>query len=357
MLKPHLIGGTMKNDLYTPDGWLNFEHIYNKNAWLNVIIGARQVGKTYGALKLMLDKNLNHVLLRRTTAEVETITATPQLSPYAVFEPDYKVSFFKGGGKICTICDYDTDEHGTMIQGKQRGILTSLTQIAHIRGFNGAPYTDLIFDEFIPEKGIIKRGMQGDAFLNAYATINGNRELRGEKPLRVWLLANSNDINNDILECLKLTDDVLYMRRKGKEELTTDNGVYILQPKSKIILDKRKDTAIMRQISEKSDFYGMAIENEFSYDNNPYVKTMPLTGFTPLWSYDNTMYCWERSYGYYICRAKFKASAKYNYKNARTDRERLYNDFAFLVPYYYAGAINFSDLRVLSMFKNIFNIT
>ena len=344
------------NDLYTPDGWLNFEHIYNIGAWLNVIIGARQVGKTYGALKLMLDKDLTHILLRRTTAETETITASASLSPYAVFEPEYKVSFFKSGGKICRICDYILDERGNVQEGKQRGILTSLTQIAHIRGFNGGIYSDLVYDEFIPEKGVISRATEGDAFLNAYATINGNRELAGRPPLRVWLLANSNNINNSILEALGLTDDVLYMRRKNIEELNTDKGVYILQPKSKRVLDQRKNTALMRQISNKSDFYGMAIENEFSYDASPYVKTISLKGLTPVWAYNDTLYCWERSDGYYICRAKFRPAARFKYGDNSTDRERLYKDFAFLVPYYYAGMILFSDLRVLAIFKNIFNI-
>ena len=43
----------MANGLYTNEGWLNFDYIASKGAWLNVIIGKRQVGKTYGTLKYM----------------------------------------------------------------------------------------------------------------------------------------------------------------------------------------------------------------------------------------------------------------------------------------------------------------
>lgn len=344
------------NDLYTVDGWLDFEYILSRGAWLNVIIGARQVGKTYGCLKLMLSHNFNHILLRRTTEEVDTLTATPQFSPYANFEPDYKVSFFKSGGKITRISDYSIGSDGKIVEENPRGVLTSLTQIAHIRGFNGSLYSDVVFDEFIPEKSVITRKTDGDALLNAYTTINGNRELKGEKPLRLWLLANTNNINNPIIEALKITDDILLMRRKGIEELKTENDVLIIQPKSKKIIEQRKNTALMRQISDKSEFYGMAIDNDFAYDRSPYVKTMPVRGLTPLWNYDNTLYCYERNFGFYICRARFNSVASLTYQATKSDRERLYKDFIYLVPYYYAGEIAFADLRLLTIFKNIFNI-
>lgn len=346
----------MKNELYTPDGWLNFEYILNRGAWLNIIIGARQVGKTYGTLRLMLNHNFKHVLLRRTTEEVETISATPDLCPYKVFEPDFKVSFFKSGSKISRISDYTIGVDGKAIEENQRGIITSLAQISHIRGFNGLPFSEIVFDEFIPEKGVICRKTEGETFLNAYATINGNRELKGDRPLRAWLLANTNNINSPILEALNVTDDILYMRRKGKEELMTDNNVLIVQPQSTKIIDRRKETALMRQISRKSDFYGMAIENRFSYDESPYIKTMPITGMRPLWVYDYSIYCWEHGTGFYICRAPFKCAAEYRYNSTRTDRERLYNDFGYMKPYYYAGCISFADMRVYTIFKNIFEI-
>ena len=266
----------MITDLYLPEGWLNFDYIQDAKAWLIVIIGKRQVGKTYGALKTMIKYDRQHILLRRTTAELETISAAPDLNPYKVFEPEYYVGLFKSGKKLCRICSYTTDPEGRTEQGRQRGIATSLSEIAHIRGFNGSVFTDLVFDEFIPEKGVITRRTEGEAFLNAYTTINGNRELAGMPPLRAWLLANSNNIQSPVLEALNLTDDILYMRRKGKEELMTDDGVYIIQPASEAVTAKRKDTALMRRINSKSEFYGMAIENEWSYDQSPYVRTMPL---------------------------------------------------------------------------------
>ena len=342
--------------LYVKEGWLNFDYIKQKPAWLITIIGKRQVGKTYGTLQLMLKDNLKHILLRRTTAELDTICASSDLNPYQVFEPEFKVDLFKSGKRLCQICDYAEDEQGKRQPIEQRGIATSLAEIAHVRGFNGSLFTDLVFDEFIPEKGVIVKRSEGDSFLNAYTTINGNRELEGKPPLRAWLLANTNNINSPVLEALNLTDDILYMRRKGKEELLTDNGVYIIQPKSEIVTARRKETALMRQVSKNSEFYGMAIENEFAYDQSPYIKTIPIKHLTPVFNYADIMYCWQTSEGFYMCRSKGKVPASCRYDSSRTDREKLSMDFSQLKPYYYAGLIYFADMRLLSLFKSIFGI-
>ena len=344
------------SDLYLPEGWLNFEYIMNKPAFMIIILGKRQVGKTYGALQCMLRNDIQHVLLRRTTAELDLISASPDLNPYKAFEPEFHVGLFKQNKKLCRICDWLPDPEGRAIPDMQRGIATSLAEIAHMRGFSGRVFTDLVFDEFIPEKGVITRKTEGDSFLNAYTTINGNRELEGLPPLRAWLLANTNRIDSPILEALEVTDAILYMRRKGLEELMLDNGYFIVQPFSQKITDLRADTALMRSINKKSDFFKMAMENEFAYDESPYVKTMPLKGMTPAWSFEDKIFCWQRSGGYYICRAPFKTPYAPKYSNSRVDKERLSMEFPWMKPYYYAAGIAFSDLAVLAIFKQIFDI-
>lgn len=339
--------------IYLDNGFLNFEHVYNKGAWLNIIIGKRQAGKTYNTLRGMLEHDLRHILLRRTTAELDTISAAPDLNPYKAFEPDYKTGLFKQAKKLCRISDYETDEQGRVTETTPRGIATSLAEIAHIRGFDGSSFSDLVFDEFIPEKGIVTRTTEGDSFLNAYVTINGNRELKGRPPLRAWLLANSNRIDSPILEALNLTDDILYMRKKGLEELKTETGAYILQPSSDTITAARSETALMRQINSKSDFYKMAMENEFAYDDSPYIKQISLKGFKPLFCFDDLITAWRNDAGtVYICRAPFTRGMR-RYENSRSGRELLQNDWLQLRPYYYAGRVLFSDLRAQALFKSL----
>lgn len=341
------------SDLYLPEGWLNMEYIASAPEAFIIIIGKRQVGKTYGVLQYMLRHDIYHILLRRTTQELDLISSDPDFDPYKAFEPDYHVGLFKSNKSMCRISHWYDDG----AEGRQCGIATSLPQIAHVRGFDGSAFTDLVFDEFIPQKGVICRRTEGDSFLNAVRTISGNRELDGKKPLRTWLLANTNNINSAILNSMEITDDILYMRRKNLEELHTAAGAYIIQPHSEKITEKQKQTALMKLISSKSDFYKMAVENEWSYDESPYIKTMPLKNMVPLWSYDDTIFCWRTSNDeLYICRASGKVPASCRYDGTRTGRERLENDWSTAKLYYYAGCISFSDLRALSIFKSIFGI-
>lgn len=350
------------NNLYLPSGFFDDKYIFNKVVQKNVhtvlMLGSRQVGKTYVTLKIMLKNKLQHVLLRRTTDEFKMIAANIELSPYKVFEPDYKVGLFRQGDGICRICDYMLDEKGAVVPGDMRGIATSFAQISHMRGFFGGSFTDLVFDEFIPEKGVITRKTEGDSYLNAYTTINGNREISVPRrpPLRAWLLANSNRIDSPILDKLGIVDDILYMRRKGLEELITDTGEYIIQPASSKIIEARADTALMRSISKKSEFYRMAINNEFSYDESPYIKQISLKGARPSWSYDEYLYCWQKGDGFYICRAPFKSINAPAYASGATGRERLYLEHMYMKQYYYAGLVSFADLKLIADFKNLFNI-
>lgn len=75
----------------------------------------------------------------------------------------------------------------------------------------------------------------------------------------------------------------------------------------------------------------------------------------PAWSYDDTVFCWQTLKGYYLCRAPFKTKL-YKYEGSRTGREQLSMEWSVMRQYYYAGLVNFSDLRVLSIFKQIFKI-
>lgn len=350
----------MSDLLYTPEGWLDFDYIYEQPAWLIVLIGKRQVGKTYGCLKQMLKRKRSFMLMRRTTTELKTIVSNPKFNPFKPFYPEYKVDMFHSGENTFSISEYTLDENGKAVQGEELGVATSLSQIAKVRGFDGSVFTDLVFDEFIPEKGVITKRSEGEDVLNALTTIGGNREILEENPrppLRVWLLANTNNIDSYILNALNLTDDILYARRKHKEELMLDDGTLIIQPDSTKIIEKRKETALMRRVSKNSEFYKMAIENEWAYDESPYIKTMPLKGMQPAWAYDDNIFAWKHPQGYYICRASFKGHNDCKYDGSRTDRERLAMEWSIMKPYYYAGCCTFSDLRALSVFKNIFDMS
>ena len=69
------------NNLYTSDGWLNFDYIGSRPAWLIIILGARQVGKTYGCLQYMLKNNIYHILFITYSSETVTLDNVSVLNP------------------------------------------------------------------------------------------------------------------------------------------------------------------------------------------------------------------------------------------------------------------------------------
>lgn len=334
-------------ELYHESGYLNVPAIAARPTWLKVLIGARQVGKTYGVLKYYLDSGEKFMLLRRTTAELQFIGNNSQLDPFLKFEPEYHTRLLGSGGSY-TIIDYD--DNGP-IAGSERGVAMSLPQVAHVRGFDGSAFKAIVFDEAVPEKGVRVLQSEGESLLNAYTTINGNRELSGEPPATLWLLCNSNNINSRILDSLNLTDDIIRMRSKGLEYMEK-GGVSIFQGRSEKITAARKQTALARQIDAGSEFAGMAFGNEWSYDASPLIGQQSLKGYAPVCGYED-MYLWENGSRLYACRVAHKVE---HYCSGRFEREEFIANYRWTRPWYDERLMLFSDLRLLSIYRQLFGI-
>lgn len=254
--------------LYLKSGYLDQRFIQSQadkhDVNFIIEIGARQVGKTYGTLQLMLEQGKTFILMRRTQTEVDFICNEIN-NPFTVFK-DYDISVKK-----------DTKYTGAIYLHKEGsdpqyiGAIMALSTIAKIRGFNGGLYTDLVFDEFIPENHVVKIKDEGDAFLNAVTTIAGGREENGQPPLRVWMLANANTINSPILQAFGVGEKVERMANGGyTQELSilSERGIMIILPASDKIIEKRKQSALARAVNQSSKFARMAYDNDFAYNDS-----------------------------------------------------------------------------------------
>lgn len=343
----------MKDEkIYTPEGWLDIDYIVNKYpAWLYVIVSLRQVGKTYGVLKYLLKNDIKHVLIRRTRDEMDLIKNNPDLDPYKPLEDEgFQTTIISRNGAN-VIADYIIENKKIKIT-KERGLAFGLPTLAHIRGFSGKEFTDVLFDEFIPEKGVIVKRAEGVATLNAYTTINGNRELKGEKPLRLWMLANANSAGSPIARSFGLVE----ILQKGEEVYYDEKlQVCVLMPTSEKIAKKRAETKLMTFLREtKSDekFYAMAMKNEFSYDDLTNVKKISLKGFQPFASFNNEIFIWRNNDIYYVCSKKHNKNA---YKNTEADIKRINEAYKplFHVVYSYHN-LKFEAATLFFQFKELF---
>ena len=346
--------------LYLKSGYLDVPHVAEvadrNNISIIIIIGKRQIGKTYGVLKFMLDEQKQFILLRSVMAEMDMLkhnVASPfdaikGYSGHVVFESETQYT-----ANIVRIDETEEGEEKTNI-----GMLSALSAIGRVRGINGRRFSDVVYDEFIPESHLLKVKNGGDAFLNMYTTIAGNREIEGEKPLRVWLLANSNNLDNDILNALNITGVVEKMSLRGEESrILKDRGIMVILPDSQLITEKRKKGALYRAIGGDSKFSQMAYENAFAYNDYTDVGVKPLQEYKPLIAVGGsfTIYLHKSDKILYVCDL-VDSNARHKYAQSDYDRMKFTRDYPEVKAAYLRGRFTFQNMTVKNAFLDYLDL-
>lgn len=343
-------------NLYTPEGWLNVEEIAKLPAWLFVIVGSRQVGKTYGTLKHILSNDLYTLYLRRTREELEAIEKTDDLNPFIPLEKEgYKIDLCSVSQNTWVWGDLDTESETKRI-ANARGLALPLNYIAKMRGFNGSRFTDMVLDEFIPEKCVRRLKGEEDTILNLYTTVNGNRELEGKPPLRFWLLANAFNLEDPILSAYGLTEEFEKLEKNGKEWKLLRGGVFIALPKSEAITGKRAETAqnaYLRKKGAGSNFLKMSLGNSFVYNKSSLIRPKPLAGYKPLCRLGD-LFIYENGNSAYGCRSPHRSRMFY----PDTIEGHIQAGLAMpeLRMMYHGGYLTFDSVLSMSTFKRFFGI-
>lgn len=307
----------MSNSIYLDSGYLNQEYIVKTAAGNGcsfvIEIGGRQVGKTYGALQLALASGQKFAYMRRTQAEVDFLAAGVG-NPLT--EHDENITVKKSGRYIATITK----------DGEQLGIMCALSSIAKIRGFSWRDIKTVIYDEFIPERHVQRIRDEGDAFVNAMITISGNRELQGEPPVMCMLLANANLHSNPITEALGIVDKIDKMETAGQElSVLPNKGIVIVRPSSAELMERRKHIAVFRAAGTDSKIAGMALGNEFAYDDKTGVGSRNIREYTATATVSGLVTIWKHKSRpeYYVTEAAGDVGSIY-YQND-SDLERFRN--------------------------------
>lgn len=331
--------------IYLSSGYLDQGAILEeaKRSKCNFIIeiGARQVGKTYGTLQLMLRTGSKFILMRRTQTEADFLT-NGTINPFLPVDPDIVIK-------------KETAYTGAIKKDdKVIGMTAALSTISKIRGFYGGDFSHLVYDEFIPERHITKMRYEAEAFLNALVTISGNREIEGKEPLYVWLLANSNNLASPILQALHVQDKIESMIQKKQElSIMTDRGIIIVLPHSEAIRERRQRDSITRAIGSTSDFSRMAYGNEFAYNDAENVKRRPLSDYKPLASVAGVLSVYQSKgdAGLYVTDDRASGVIFPDTERGRAEFVRRYT---ILRAYYIAGKIGYESLTVKEKFKELF---
>lgn len=319
--------------LYTEEGYLNFDYIRSKGAAINVIIGGRGIGKTYGCILDHLKRMQPFLFLRRTQTQVDIISNK-------LFNPVLKVALDEF--MECEIKPIPKTK-ATQCLYNERLICVNaaLSTFANMRGWSGDGITSIVYDEFIPSPGERPIKDEGHAFLHCYETIARNRELQGREYIPVFLLANAFDFTADILRVLGISETVERMRKKGKEEKIINRSgvkIYIVLPHSPIS-EKKKET-VLYKVSD--DIYRQISIDNVDRNITSVIRYKPLTEYKLHVSTDDfAIYRHKSNNTYYV--TAFTVKAKPHYTDDQRSRARFRDIYRPLLVKYLAGGVFFSS--------------
>ena len=271
--------------LYLDNGYCDIETILNRGMTFNFIVGGRGTGKTFGALRHVASTGTRFCLMRRTQSQLETIARSetnPFKSVIDFLKVDWTCEPVQAGKSVWAYYKTTRDEDGKVVYGDVMGYAVALSTIANLRGFDMSDVELLIYDEFIPENHERKIKFESDAFLNAYETINRNRELQGRKPLQVLCLANANDFANPLFIGLGLVTTLERMLKDGRTDYVNPQkgiGIFLLTDSP---ISERKATSALYKLTHGSSYFDMAVSNAFAGQDDPDVYSVDLREYNPL---------------------------------------------------------------------------
>lgn len=274
----------MKINIYDKNGFVDMTNIIEQRYPFTIVIGGRGTGKTYGALLYALESRKPFILMRRTQKQADKI-AKPEFTPFKAIINDRQdlAVYVKKSDDIGTIHHYHFVDREAVPEEQPFGYVVALSTIANLRGFDASDIELMIYDEFIPERHEKVMKGEGDAILNAYETVNRNRELKGQPPVQFVALANSNRVDNSLLEAFGLVN-IAYEMTTGKRPPVYANrarGILLITLQDSAISKRKSYTALYQAVSG-SDYNRMALSNEFagtSFDN---VRSEDLSQFDPV---------------------------------------------------------------------------
>ena len=334
--------------LYLESGYLDFEKIAARKTAFNFIIGGRGTGKTYGAISYATqrykEKHAKFILLRRTQIQLDKI-ANMAFSPFKSIDSKF---YMKAITKNVYGIYYDQESIPA-------GYGVALSTISSLRGFDASDVDLIIYDEFIGEKHERALKSEGEALLNAYETINRNRELNGAAACKMFLLANSNDLANPVFITLGLVTVAENMKRKNIEFYEDTNRGFSLYILGETPVSKRKAQTALYKMAADTEFSDMALLNEFAADEMANIKSLSLKNYKAVCRCGEiTIYKHKSNNEYYITPAD-KGTLK-EYSASDMDLRRFRREKYYLWLAYLHNNITFESYTQKVLFEKYFNI-
>lgn len=344
--------------LYLDSGFLDFsiiEKLRSKGVYFIFIFGARGVGKTYGSLKFAIDNKKKFMFTRRTQSEMDLLNID-DFSPFKPLNDDFgwHIGLKKVTKYNAAIYNQIQQQTEWVPEGEPIGYTSALSTVGHIRGFAAEDIEYWFYDEFIPEGHFKALKNEGEAFLNAYETINRNRELKGAEPLTAICMANANKLANPIFIELELVELAEKMEKKNQNILIDEaRHVALVNPFDSPVAEKKKDTVLYRLANKNSAFYKMAVGNTFADFDGTVQVSRNIIEYRPLLIVGELEIYKHKSNGTYYATFHKSGSPERFGTNSR-EIARAKKTFPHLVRLYVNGSIEFESYMCEALFNKYF---
>lgn len=353
----------MNEKIYADNGYLNFEYILNNSLTYTFCLGGRGIGKTFGALKYVMDNNIKFIFMRRTQTQVDLVKSD-DMSPFKALEialgDRYRTSL-KNLNKYITCVYrswYDEEDGLWKPDGLPIGYMMALSTISNIRGFNAEDVDMVIYDEFIGEKHEKTMRDEGNAYLNAIETIARNRELQGKQPLRVFNFSNSTMLANPLfveLQLVSIAEKMLTKENQNFKNIPERALTIILLDKSPIS-EKKEETSLYKLATKYSNFYHMSINNDFTNEEMLDIKSVKLIEYKPLVNIGEiTIYKHKSRKEYYI--TGHRTGTIKEYETGEMELKRFSRDYYYLWSAYLTRKVIFESYIYKVLFEKYFGIS
>ena len=274
-----------KKHLYLPSGYLNVPYLMENGRTYIEMIGGRGIGKTYGALEYVIERNMRFLFLRRTQSQVDLITK-PKYNPFKWHNKDHgwTINPFSDGNGGYEFFSSFRDENNKLkpISEESWGSCGALSTFANIRGFNGNDIGIIIFDEFVKEKHQSNLKGEADAFFNLMETVGRNRELDGSPPCRGILLSNSTEAANPIFMELGIVTRVMNAQKNNEDYVDIpERDLMVVLPHDSPISERKKSTSLYK-LTQGTAFSRSALDNEFINNTPTAVHPRPIKEYKPV---------------------------------------------------------------------------
>lgn len=286
--------------LFSDNGYLNVPEIIDAGYTFNIILSGRGVGKTFGFLKWMREQAVmdrgRFGYLRRLQTQID-ICGKEEFNPFKRLDTIYHMKTSVKSLSKYSSGFYDDDM-------KLLGYGLALSTFGSLRGFDGSDIDFILFEECIPKQGEHRLKQEAAMLWDAYETINRNRELEGQQPVRLFCIGNSNNTAADLLVDMDLVQRVERMKAKGVEvyqDKKRSLQLIVLGATSKG--EQKRDTALYRFLGDGSEYSNAALDNDPAEEWGRGNRSRPLREYKPMVTVGEiTVYEHKSRYEYYVTR-------------------------------------------------------